>query len=82
MNLSTETDQRHIVRPEARPREYIAVARLIVLSKKPKGNQDRARKEAVSTNLLKSQRYDLKPSDLCLGKVKSPFRGMEACLRC
>lgn len=35
--------------------------------------------EATGMKVPKSQPSDPKPSDLILGKVKSPIRGMEAC---
>lgn len=58
----------------------MAVARLIPSREKPQGDQITAYRkiEGESTQVLESLPQDLKPGDLLLSKVKSPYRGMEA----
>ena len=67
-----------VVRPEARAREFIVVARLRVLSSEPKRKRFRAGNEAESFKQLESLRYDLKPDDLFLGKAKPSSKRVEA----
>ena len=68
------------VRPETRAREFVAVARLTTYGGKPKRKQVPAVPQGMRGRVSivpKSQLPDLKPDDLFLCRLKSPFRGME-----
>lgn len=74
-----------IVRPEARAREFVVVARLILLREQSKRKRRHAAalcSQVPRMKMRKSQTQDLKRCDLRLDKMKSLFREMEVFNRC
>lgn len=78
---SKKADQSCVVRPEARAREFVVVARLILSRKKPQRKQVSAfplRIEGEHVIVLVTDTRPESGCDLGPSKAKPSFRGVEA----